>query len=94
MLKKDFIREVQAVAGESMVITQDAIKIVLDAIQTVIINELRTAGKSEIHGIATFKKVARAARNGRNPHTGEAMLVPAKEVIKVTANHVQSAVLG
>ena len=90
MLKKDFIREV-ALEAELPQVTVDKVH---KAIQTVIINELRTAGKSEIHGIATFKKVARAARNGRNPHTGEAMLVPAKEVIKVTANHVQSAVLG
>ena len=44
---------------------------VLDAI----IREVAKGGKVAITGFGTFQKVARAARTGRNPRTGDAVRI-------------------
>lgn len=53
---------------------------------SVLTNQIKQALASEesvsIKGLGTFKIVERAARNGRNPRTGEAMVIPAKKVVK------------
>lgn len=41
--------------------------------------------KISIPGFASFQKVRRAARTGRNPRTGETIQIPASATVKVTA---------
>jgi DNA-binding protein HU-beta len=41
--------------------------------------------KISIPGFASFQKVKRAARTGRNPRTGETIQIPASATVKVTA---------
>ena len=47
----------------------------LDAVLDAIIREVAKGGKVAITGFGTFQKVARAARTGRNPRTGDAVRI-------------------
>ena len=42
-------------------------------------------GKVTLVGFGTFSKVRRKARKGRNPQTGEAIKIKAKNAVKFTA---------
>ncbi len=42
-------------------------------------------GKVTLVGFGTFAKMRRKARKGRNPQTGEAIKIKAKNVVKFTA---------
>jgi DNA-binding protein HU-beta len=42
-------------------------------------------GKVTLVGFGTFSKVRRKARKGRNPQTGEAIKIKAKNVVKFRA---------
>lgn len=56
-----------------------------DAVETVIDSIVRTVAKGErvaISGFGTFEKVARAARTGRNPRTGDAVRIKKTTVPK------------
>jgi DNA-binding protein HU-beta len=47
--------------------------------------ELQNTGKFTLQGIGTLSVVETAAREGRNPQTGEAMQIAAKKRIKLSA---------
>lgn len=49
-----------------------------------IISELRINGQASIRGFGTFKVKGVAARTARNPRTGEAVEVPARNKIAFT----------
>lgn len=82
MNRKDLITTVSEKAGVSQT---DADK-VLAAFQDVVF-EVVAAGneKLTITGFLTFEQGSRAAREGRNPATGEALKIPASKTAKVTA---------
>jgi DNA-binding protein HU-beta len=42
-------------------------------------------GKVTLVGFATFERVEKAAREGRNPKTGETIQIPARKAPKITA---------
>ena len=52
----------------------------LDAAVAAITSELSKGGSVSLVGFGTFSVKPRAARDGRNPRTGEAVSVPAKAV--------------
>ncbi len=54
----------------------ESVKIVLDAIT----ERLESGERVEIRGFGSFHIVARAGRVGRNPKTGEVVLVPPKKI--------------
>jgi len=47
--------------------------------------ELKNTGKFTLQGIGTLSVVETAAREGRNPATGETMRIPAKKRVKFSA---------
>ncbi len=73
MKKQDFIKAVAAKAG----VSQDAVAKVLNAEIDVITDELSRGGEVNVTGFGAFKVADRAARNGINPRTGEAIKIPA-----------------
>jgi len=73
MKKIDFIKAVAAAAG----LSQDAVSKMLTSSIEIITKELQNGGEVNITGFGAFKVSERAARNGVNPRTKEAIKIPA-----------------
>ncbi len=67
---------VAAVAAQAELSKKDAEK-ALKAFVEVVTNELKQEGKVQLVGFGTFEVSKRAAREGRNPQTGETMEISA-----------------
>ena len=72
--------ELIAVAAESAGLTKKDTERVLNACIDAITAQLRKGGKVQLSGFGTFEAKARKARIGRNPHTKEAIEIPATRV--------------
>ncbi|WP_321998982.1 HU family DNA-binding protein, partial [Priestia megaterium] len=66
-------------ATKSELTKQDTKKAV-DALFETISNTLANEEKIQLIGFGTFEVRERAARTGRNPQTGEEMMIPASKV--------------
>ena len=81
MNKTDFIARVAEKAGLTKVDARAAV----EAFATVVAEELKKGEKIALLGFGTFSVSERAAREGRNPATGEKMTIAAKKVVKFKA---------
>lgn len=70
---------VSAIADKSGVSKKDA-EGVLNAFIDTVVDELKGNGSVNLVGFGSFKVSDRAAREGRNPATGEKIHVPARRV--------------
>ena len=77
MVYKDYI---VAYAAETVGITKKEAEAVVNATLEAITNALSNGEKVQLTGFGTFEVKRRNARTGRNPHTGEAISIPAKNV--------------
>ena len=75
---------IAAVAGQAELTKKDAEKAV-KAFTDVIADELKKGEKVQLVGFGTFEVSERAAREGRNPHTGEAMKIKASKNVRFKA---------
>ena len=75
---------VAAVAEKSELTKKDAEKAV-KAFVDVVTEELKKGEEVQVVGFGTFKVAERAAREGRNPHTGEPMAIAACKAPKFKA---------
>ena len=75
---------IAAIAGQAEVSKKDAEK-VLKAFTDVVAEELKNGGKVQLVGFGTFEVSERAAREGRNPRTGETMKIEASRMPKFKA---------
>ncbi len=75
---------IAAVAGSANVTKKEA-EAVLKAFTDVVTEELRNGGKIQLVGFGTFEVGERAAREGRNPKTGETMTIAASKAPKFKA---------
>lgn len=75
----DFIAELEDVASKA------SAKRILDAVLDKLVAEIATGEAVALSGLGTFHVVAREAREGRNPQTGAAIQIPAKNVPKFRA---------
>lgn len=57
---------------------------VLNALASVVVEQVAQGVKLQVPGIVTIDVVQRSARTGRNPQTGETMQIPARRAVKVT----------
>ena len=78
MNKADLITKIAEDAGLSRAQAGDALNTVLDAIS----HSLKKGDKVTLVGFGTFSVSHRAARTGRNPQTGKAIQIAAKNVVK------------
>lgn len=62
--------------------TKATAKLYIETITDEVKNELAAGGEVIIKGFGSFKIITRKARNGRNPSTGETILIPEKKVVK------------
>ena len=75
---------ITAVAENADITKKDAEK-ALKAFVDVVTEELKKGEKVQVVGFGTFEVLERAAREGRNPHTGEPMPIPASKAPKFKA---------
>ncbi|MEG1544387.1 MAG: HU family DNA-binding protein, partial [Tannerellaceae bacterium] len=81
MNKTDFINAVSAKAGLSKADTKKAV----DAFIETVAEELKTGGKVSLLGFGAFTIAEKAARQGINPKTKEAIEISARKAIKFKA---------
>lgn len=74
MTREDIVRTV----SKRMLVSQNVINRVIDIVLEETTNALANGEKVQFAGFGTFKPKRRAARTGRNPHTGEAVPIPAR----------------
>ena len=75
---------VAAMAEKAQLSKKDA-EAALKAFTDVVASELKANGKVQLVGFGTFEVSERAAREGRNPQTGETMTIAASKAPKFTA---------
>lgn len=75
---------VAAMAKETELPKKD-VEAVLKAFIDVVSQELKNDGKIQLVGFGTFEVTQRAAREGRNPQTGETMTIEASKAPKFKA---------
>ena len=62
---------------------------ILDALADVVIGEMSVEdGEIPLPGLGKLKADVRAARTGRNPATGAAIEIPARNIVKFSASKV------
>ena len=81
MNKADLVAALEARLG-SRKAAVDAVENLLE----VVVAEVVKGGKVAITGFGTFERVARAARTGRNPHTGESVKIRKTSVPRFNAS--------
>ena len=73
-----------AIASQADLSKKDAVA-AIEAFTDTVTKELQNGNKITLTGFGTFKTSDRAAREGRNPQTGEKLQIPAMTVPKFTA---------
>jgi DNA-binding protein HU-beta len=81
MNKSELVAAIAAKTELSKKDTEKAIK----AFEEVVTEELANNGKVQLVGFGTFDVTERAAREGRNPQTGEVMHIPASKAPRFKA---------
>ena len=82
MTKAELVKAIKAKAGLS---SKAAAENALDSVLQVITKALAKGDKVTFTGFGSFTVVKRKARAGRNPKTGKAIKIPARNSIKFKA---------
>ena len=77
--------ELTAAVAEKTGLSKNAAAAAVQAVTDIITDELKAGGKVQIVGFGTFEVTERAAREGRNPQTGETMTISASKAPKFKA---------
>lgn len=78
-------KELAAALAADHEISQAAATAIIKSLGAYHAAELVQDGKTTITGVGNFTVKTRAAREGRNPSTGEALQIPEKKVVKFSA---------
>jgi DNA-binding protein HU-beta len=89
MNKAELISKIADDAG----ITKSQANEALDSFVEAVTKTLKGGGKVTLVGFGTFSVTKRAARNGRNPQTGEVIKIKAKKVARFKAGKELTAKL-
>lgn len=85
---------IDQVAQDAEISKAAAVKVV-DAVVNAITNAVANGDSVSLVGFGAFKATKRAERTGKNPQTGEALMIPAATVPKFTAGATfKNAVAG
>ncbi|MDH6674417.1 DNA-binding protein HU-beta [Paenibacillus sp. LBL] len=77
MNKADLVNEIAQRYEMTKKDATEAVNVVFDTIYDALVN----GEDVKVNGFGTFEIRKRAARNGRNPQTGEEMLIPASNTV-------------
>jgi len=75
--KKEIAKEVAEALDIPQTLAREAVQQTLDSI----VDGLVADGRIELRKFGVFEVRDRAAKRGRNPNTGESIMVPAKKVV-------------
>lgn len=78
MKKTELVSKIAEQTGFSKVDSEKA----LDAVVETVSGSLSSGESVNLAGLGVFSVVERAARNGRNPQTGESIKIPASKAVK------------
>jgi integration host factor subunit beta len=76
MTKAELVDEV----GREAALTRKHSEVIVDAVFSTIVEALQRGDKIELRGFGSFRVRRRGSRTGRNPKTGQGVVVPAKKV--------------
>jgi integration host factor subunit beta len=76
MTKAELVEEVSRVSD----LTRRHSEVIVDAVFASIVDALQRGDKIELRGFGSFRLRRRESRTGRNPKTGQGVVVPAKQV--------------
>lgn len=79
MNKTELVSAIADASGES----KSAVSSVLDAFEATVTDAVAEGDKVSLPGFLTFERGHRAARQGKNPQTGEPLQISAANVAKV-----------
>lgn len=79
--KADFIARLSTSTG----LSKKAVGDTLAAVEGLVFEDLQRSGEALLPGIGKLKVRHRNARQGRNPRTGEALTIAARNVVKFSA---------
>ena len=77
MTKKEIVKAISQDVGLSKSKTREVVQKTFDAIIDALVNE----GRIELRNFGIFEVKKRSARTGRNPRTGDEIMVPARCVV-------------
>ena len=77
-MKKTFQKDLIAQVNHRTGISRSAVEEIISATFDVITENLKSGYETQITGFGKFYLEHRNARTGRNPHTGEAVPIPAR----------------
>lgn len=78
MSHKDFVKSIANRTGLPVNQTADTVTALLEIIAI----DLRTKGEVSLKGVGKLVRVHQTARTGRNPKTGEPVMIPERESVK------------
>lgn len=81
MTKADFVETIAARSNLTKAAAERVLNAFLDAMQESLVTESRVT----LTGFGTFSVESRKARQGRNPQTGQPLVIPAGKNIRLTA---------
>jgi integration host factor subunit beta len=81
MVRSDII---QAIARKNARLSRGEVERIVTTIFDAITDQLASGGRVELRGFGCFSTRARIARAGRNPRTGDQVVVDAKRVLHFT----------
>ncbi len=81
MTKAEFVKSVAHFSGKPQTQIEELLSLAFDVLAV----RLKAGEQIAWPGFGSFKVVDRAAREGRNPNTGEAIQIPASKAVKFSA---------
>ena len=82
MTKAEMIAKVEEATGAGKKVAGEMV----NAYEATLVATLKSGNEYRVQGLGVLKPVTRAARNGRNPQTGEAMVIPEKKTVKLSVS--------
>lgn len=92
MLKSDLVALVAATSGTT--VGKADVEKILDSFRDVVQATVKKGDDVSYPGLGKFSRVARKARQARNPRTGEPIKVPASKAPKFTASATLRSVVN
>ena len=72
-----------AKVAETTGMTKKDVEIAWKALQQTVADELKGGEEVTLTGVGKLKPTVRAARTGRNPHTGQEIAIPEKQTVSL-----------